>query len=638
MSSSFTSVVESGDWAGEPCCAFCKIPKVLAESRLHVGWSKKRSSWGSLSERLDDIQNGAASGCNFCTLVLDAFTAQNLVDVVNAAQKFVLFIDIDTWEGKCKLALSYFDNKDLLREDDAVFPTEGSESGWNLIPMRHPSGDTSSTQAATTIKRWIKACQHGHEACRGQPRTFKMPQRILRLTEEHVQLCENVASTYPYACLSHCWGDAGPSLKLTSANIQSMEAGVLVQRLPKTFRDAVEVCLNIGIHFLWVDALCIIQGDEEDWHTAAASMADIYAGATVTLAATWSDSSDRGCFSQMQDKYKPKPLQEPGLYVRPVAPVFPHISQGYSARNYSNLWPWPLLTRAWVFQERRLSARMVHFGKEQLYWECDSALMSEDGREDTREYLVPTLRSIVPDPVEAWRSVVTQYSALKLTYESDRLPAISALVKRMQPLRKGDTYAAGMWLDSLLEDLSWFPNDNHARRPDENRPTWSWISVLGGCFWSVVAVLESTTLVRTDFQMTGPSHFGSTTNASITLQGASCQAKILDSIDSNEPEFKPELLELPERYHDIQIFVSGYRDFDWASEEPLIQPGEVLIFLLLYENINFGSIIGLVLRDIGHEQYRRVGLVHFNTSFYKHMTDLRNRYIASLPIKEFTIV
>lgn len=201
-------------------------------------------------------------------------------------------------------------------------------------------------------------------------------------------------------------------------------------------------------------------------------MADIYETASITIAATCSSDSDKGCFSHTQGDMMVSPIQDTGLFVRRRKPNFPLDINFRFDNLHENLWP--LLSRAWVFQERKLSPSIVHLAREQLYWECKTCLISEDGREyfsqgDPGTYGVK-MGSL--DPKLAWREVVTQYSRLDLTYDSDRLPAISAVVKGLQSLREDDTYVAGMWTNSLLEDMTWFvPGGSHNSRPTEKYPT-----------------------------------------------------------------------------------------------------------------------------------------------------------------------
>ncbi|KAF2625038.1 HET-domain-containing protein, partial [Macroventuria anomochaeta] len=318
-------------------------------------------------------------------------------------------------------------------------------------------------EAMATARRWLDACKNKHALCERNTYGQEAPKRILEIDGEHVRLCERFQSWLPYACLSHCWGSRGPLMKLNSGTYSTLRAGVLLATLPKTFRDAAFVCRHLGIRYIWIDALCILQDSDEDWEEAAATMAGTYEGAEITIAATWSQDSDNGLFSRE----------------RTDALMTDRDS-------------WPLLERAWVFQERKMSSRVLHFGKEQLFWECDSGRVSECSHSDNE------FRNLEPsdedfrspddeDPEDAWRRAVQQYSTLKLTYEKDRLPAISAYAKRMQQLRQGDVYIAGMWLDSLLTDLSWSFTLNSGEklepRPDRKEaftPSWSWISVSKG--------------------------------------------------------------------------------------------------------------------------------------------------------------
>jgi len=101
-----------------------------------------------------------------------------------------------------------------------------------------------------------------------------------------------------------------------------------------------------------------MQDDKDDWKEAAATMATIYEQAHVTIAATWASNSDSGLFASDREWYKARKLRDFELYVRECGPRF------------ANSWTaFPLLTRAWVYQERFLSTRMVHFCKDQVSYQ-----------------------------------------------------------------------------------------------------------------------------------------------------------------------------------------------------------------------------------------------------------------------------
>jgi hypothetical protein len=116
-----------------------------------------------------------------------------------------------------------------------------------------------------------------------------------------------------------------------------------------------------------------LQDDANDWAEAATTMASIYENSIITIAATWSSDSNGGCFSTMRELYQAHTLKDTGLYVRIPLPNFPVDDLDYIIDD------WPLLQRGWVFQERKLAARVVHYAKDQLFWECKSSFLSQDG-------------------------------------------------------------------------------------------------------------------------------------------------------------------------------------------------------------------------------------------------------------------
>ncbi len=122
-----------------------------------------------------------------------------------------------------------------------------------------------------------------------------MPRRVIDVSgkkDDVVRLLDSEISKdplrtpAPYAALSYCWGlDQKAFYKTTKSNFEEHRRGILLSSLPKTLQDAVLVCRRLHIHFLWVDALCIIQGDVDDWRRESAQMHSVYASSHVTIAA-----------------------------------------------------------------------------------------------------------------------------------------------------------------------------------------------------------------------------------------------------------------------------------------------------------------------------------------------------------------
>ena len=91
----------------------------------------------------------------------------------------------------------------------------------------------------------------------------------------------------PYAALSHMWGgpDKLPPLQTILSTYEKLKSGIPVWTLPKNFADAVFVTRQLGLQYIWIDSLCIIQDSPSDWHKEAATMHQVYRFADVTIVA-----------------------------------------------------------------------------------------------------------------------------------------------------------------------------------------------------------------------------------------------------------------------------------------------------------------------------------------------------------------
>ena len=237
------------------------------------------------------------------------------------------------------------------------------------------------------IMKWMRICHSKHKRCHtGASQNTKSPCRAARLLnlqpgEGHVDIClvPFEKSTSPYAALSYSWGDHPPRSTTTSRNIQQRLASIDWEtEFPSTFKDAVELCRQLQIRHLRIDALCIIQPrDKEpsssvDGQSQSSIMGDIYANATLTIAAEGPPSSDVGLF----------PSRAPFDVSPRSCPLFPGIHNSLYVRVEPPAWvasvaESPLQERAWVLQERLLSTRLVHFAQDAVFWECTELCASE---------------------------------------------------------------------------------------------------------------------------------------------------------------------------------------------------------------------------------------------------------------------
>ncbi|KAH7393716.1 heterokaryon incompatibility protein-domain-containing protein [Cadophora sp. MPI-SDFR-AT-0126] len=253
---------------------------------------------------------------------------------------------------------------------------------------------------------------------------------------------ENIGQGARYIALSHCWGDLWRHLpeekrdkwSTTPKGVQRKMEGFLVKELPQTFQDAIIVTRELGLRYLWIDSLCIIQGKDGDFKTEAKKMEAVFKNAYCTIAATSAEDSTKGFLN--------RPLkEEDSQYV-----IVPNSSHGkvYICTSINDfpgdVEEGPLNMRAWVLQERALSRRTIHFTKRQTYWECGGGARCE-----TLTHMKNAKLSFRSDPdfprsiqdrslpaqIRLFQSLFEDYSDLGLTYEKDRPIAIESLAKAL---------------------------------------------------------------------------------------------------------------------------------------------------------------------------------------------------------------
>ncbi|KIM94457.1 hypothetical protein OIDMADRAFT_77980, partial [Oidiodendron maius Zn] len=339
----------------------------------------------------------------------------------------------------------------------------------------------------------LSDCILQHQSCKNHAQTDYYPPRLLRLDEDSVRLIEtkNTKISGPYATLSYCWGRNPRHLTLTTNNIDALRRGFKTSHLAKTFREAIQVAQLLGLHLLWIDALCILQsgdGHVEDWQNHLVEMAEIYANCVLNIAVDHGESAEAGCFvSRDGDSIRPC-IFDISLLAHRTMNTYPELEQPHPLDTYhvidKRFWSDllsenPLISRGWVHQERLLSPRILHFGKKQLAWECKGLLACETFHTE-QKYIIPGGRipfSFNGSTSGRWYKVVEAYSATSLTNLQDKLPAIAGIAKRVA-IERSAKYAAGMFLSDFPESLLWYYNDGPLGGvvTPYRAPSWSWAS------------------------------------------------------------------------------------------------------------------------------------------------------------------
>lgn len=451
-----------------------------------------------------------------------------------------------------------------------------------------------------------------------------------------------------YVTLSHCWGDA-LIVQTTTETLSAHRKQIPLAGLTKTFRDAVIITRNLGFWYLWIDSLCIIQDDPKDWETESALMADIYGNSTVTIAASSSENGRVGCFFP-RDSPLPIALNYPSktrsvgyAYVRrPLKNFEETVDRG------------PLNSRAWVFQERLLSRRILHYGKDQLHWECQETCLSEDGRKafgHDYDKASSILSSAVVSQVdkmtlyEDWCELVEQYTYRYLTKESDKFPALSGLANRFAGL-SGDRYVAGHWESDLMVSLLWHASDIFRRplnRPSAYRaPSWSWAALDGPIsFDSEVShnrkdkVAARATFALSDLdiaiQLAGSDPFGMVASGTLTVSGRLRQVEyqiVSKRIENNQvPSMYDTLYSNGEKI--------GQALFDEAGTHGPLYRLDVCTTYDTNDERNTSTQLGLVLKLIGaDERFCRVGMAMLDP----FVLAKRNDWFYDVPTRRIAII
>ncbi|KAK7403352.1 hypothetical protein QQX98_010873 [Neonectria punicea] len=326
-----------------------------------------------------------------------------------------------------------------------------SRNQFEKILFGESLGIAESSDSNTTFDRasiWLHNCLDNHTSCRPKYASF-MPSRILQLyqtPQDMVSLIESSAliAPAPYVALSYCWGpDTAGVLKTVKSNKASHLQGIPVKSLPKTIQDAVTVCRKLNVRYLWVDALCILQDDIDDWNKEAAQMAVIYANSHFTLVAREPKSCKQGFLGSQR-------FGSPD-WQRALAVTVPESlggSNGQILVRDGHLESYALKSldsRAWCLQESALTKRRLVFDDCELSWQCMEKAMCECGHLDEdvdgdSSYLKTTRDSIQKPEGDTmyfqlhreWMDLVEQYSQRSLTKSGDKLVAISGLAKLFQ--------------------------------------------------------------------------------------------------------------------------------------------------------------------------------------------------------------
>ncbi|CAH0052451.1 unnamed protein product [Clonostachys solani] len=361
------------------------------------------------------------------------------------------------------------------------------------------------------IKSWISHCDVSHKnICHRPYDTYLLPKAPLSFIDVH-NLCivspPSIGKDDPpprYIALSYVWGTAQVQLALKENVAELHRLGAFGEggafTLPRTVRDAIELTAELGVPYLWVDSVCIVQDDAETQKEQLRGMGAVYANAYLTIVASSGEDANAGIprvGSPPASEDEQEPVQR--VITLPNNPLI--RTQGRESLNPEDLDSSSLKwnTRGWTLQEKVFSRRLLGLGH-MATWTCFGDEWAEDvcfpsERTQTR---LPISRidknkkmGIVTWPsIGEYSDLATEYARRDLTWSAD---AINAFLGVMTPMAAwfpgGLLYGIAEYTFDIgmLWDVG--PAGVHLRRdPGSVRPlystafkhpSWSWVSWRG---------------------------------------------------------------------------------------------------------------------------------------------------------------
>jgi Heterokaryon incompatibility protein (HET) len=326
-----------------------------------------------------------------------------------------------------------------------------------------------------------------------------------------------------YIALSYVWGSS-QRLMLTSENENylAVPGAVNVKALPQTIADALYLADRLDVDYIWVDALCILQDNDEDKKNQIQFMSMIFRASFLTIIAAKRADSDAGLpglregtrkFEQQEvvvrpPKYNDGTMVEPGLsLITAITPL------KRPALHYLENTVWN--SRGWTMQERVLSRRTLAFTDEQLYWVCNRSTFCEESYHETplpgfhrfhgaavemtlhrsyRNFYEPQ------DPTarfwSQYQNFVARFTRRKFTYDGDAHDGFSAILDAMGRAT-GQQFLWGLPRARFELGLTWTTFTGQRQRKSLSTlpmtvknvrvrfPSWSWMGWIGEAWLSV---------------------------------------------------------------------------------------------------------------------------------------------------------
>ncbi|KAL2692455.1 hypothetical protein Neosp_002864 [[Neocosmospora] mangrovei] len=376
-----------------------------------------------------------ASRCPLCRLVKDACTEDYRTNPsrkgLPSEEAILVWSYHEALEHRAAFAIEEWPEQHICFAAPADGNSSGSDEGFDyLLPSVESEVDFSR------VSRWISTCTatHGND-CALSEETFSTAfpgLRVLRLIDVRRGCLVEVQEYRPYVALSYVWG-AVSNFRLTRSNLAQLlvpgTIGEVFSTLPKTISDVITLCIRLGVEYLWVDTLCLLQNDEDDLERGINVMDQIYERSWLTVVAACGSDANAGLpgvqigsRSSVKLAVEVRPGVRLGLYTG--------LDQLLKSSVYNS--------RGWTFQEHVLSRRALYFVDNKVFFRCRSAEFSESCIDRTRvikpwydNSSLLTMAVHLDDPLDDYSSMLMYYTTRVLTDQNDVLRAMAGIIRRI---------------------------------------------------------------------------------------------------------------------------------------------------------------------------------------------------------------
>ncbi|EWZ28468.1 heterokaryon incompatibility protein-domain-containing protein [Fusarium oxysporum Fo47] len=626
----------------------------------------------------------AKNGCRICYYLSPKFPSDNLKPLeygLKWANSWALHWEIYFYETSSGNSMS-IDDRARTHTDRLVFVDVSSSSdtdtpsGYNEFldlvaadlgsdptrvrtdfpPLRDIPDNTGHEDVARVAKDWLQTCKDHHNCgSASSPQDAGWyPKRFIHVGDKQQSprliISENETPEGSYAALSHCWGENPDFLMLTSDTLSDFCREIQLQHLPASFRDAIITCRRMGIPYIWIDSLCILQagdGSHEDWLLHSEEMHRVYQNCYLNISIDVSKNPHGGAFRSRDPTY----LQDCYLWT-PFLTAPHQLADAEEQSKFRNLCSiftrddfsfvrldLPISKRAWVFQERLLAPRTLHFTLDRISWECERSrnlteyLPKGAGNDEWAGFdcLYQSAYSIQEqgDVFAFYYDFVLPYMKRQLSHpDEDKLVAFAAVARRCTSWFRSE-YCAGIFRSTMPQGLLWeaFPVDSMKRSKVYRAPSWSWANMDCSVNFDVFEhkpIVIFADIVDVAVELVDPKNqFGQVKSGSLTLTGPLIASEALVPREHNSEGVLPEGRFGRAGYQDIQtmlghtlgITADTANLWNEIERKPWLIAQENMYFLAILETSEYPRTCGLLLQKNNNGSFTRAGYWEAGTGF-----------------------